>query len=522
MARKSRGQHNHQTALSNDNTKDISANQWNDVGSTPAHVETGMFATLNSVSTVTLSSGALLPVDTYSIVQASGSPASDTLKNITNTNTNVADWIVLTANAADTITVNHNDSGSGNIFLLGAVNKTLLSTVPMILFRVGTNWYEFAITGTIVNANISASAAIAYGKLNLSGSVVNADISNSAAIAYSKLNLGTSIVNADIATAAAIRITKLQAATTDVLKDENGNTQLKFTTTSSAVNFTKFINAATLSNPTIIADGTDTNIGLLLTGKGTGKIQIADSTDNTKIYQWDLSGATTAKKVTMVSSHTDDRTITLPDATATLAGINFAQTWTAAQTFTTGLLKVADVADSNGNKSLAVSATGSAVDYLTFVNAATASPATVQIQATGSDSNINIKAVPKGTGVAFGYSETMMIPMSDESTTAVAGTGTKVTVYMPWAGSIAAVYQSANTAPTTSAITLDILGNGGSTIFSTKPTIAAAANTGSNGVLTSTPTTFSQGDKIQFQVNTVDTGGTTKGLKMYLVVYRTA
>lgn len=61
----------------------------------------------------------------------------------------------------------------------------------------------------IVNTNISASAAIAYSKLNLATSIVNADISASAAIAYSKLNLSTSILNADINASAAIATTKL-------------------------------------------------------------------------------------------------------------------------------------------------------------------------------------------------------------------------------------------------------------------------------------------------------------------------
>lgn len=41
--------------------------------------------------------------------------------------------------------------------------------------------------GTIVNGDISASAAIAYSKLNLALSIVNGDISASAAIAHSKL-----------------------------------------------------------------------------------------------------------------------------------------------------------------------------------------------------------------------------------------------------------------------------------------------------------------------------------------------
>jgi len=41
--------------------------------------------------------------------------------------------------------------------------------------------------GSIVNANIGASAAIAYSKLSLTDSILNADINSSAAIASSKL-----------------------------------------------------------------------------------------------------------------------------------------------------------------------------------------------------------------------------------------------------------------------------------------------------------------------------------------------
>jgi len=72
---------------------------------------------------------------------------------------------------------------------------------------------KLALTGSIVNADINASAAIAYSKLALTSSIVNADISGSAAIAYSKLALTGSIVNADIASGAAIAVNKLAALT---------------------------------------------------------------------------------------------------------------------------------------------------------------------------------------------------------------------------------------------------------------------------------------------------------------------
>lgn len=55
----------------------------------------------------------------------------------------------------------------------------------------GTVTSTMILDGTIVNGDISASAAIAYSKLSLTGSIVNADISASAAIAISKLAAST-------------------------------------------------------------------------------------------------------------------------------------------------------------------------------------------------------------------------------------------------------------------------------------------------------------------------------------------
>ena len=58
----------------------------------------------------------------------------------------------------------------------------------------GSAW----VSSTIVNANVDASAAITYSKLNLNNSIVNADVSSSAAIAYSKLSLNNSIESTDL------------------------------------------------------------------------------------------------------------------------------------------------------------------------------------------------------------------------------------------------------------------------------------------------------------------------------------
>ena len=56
--------------------------------------------------------------------------------------------------------------------------------------------------------------------------------------------------------------------------DENGNEQIIFQTTSSAVNQIDITNAATGNAPSISATGDDTNIGLTLTPKGSGAVVI--------------------------------------------------------------------------------------------------------------------------------------------------------------------------------------------------------------------------------------------------------
>ena len=58
--------------------------------------------------------------------------------------------------------------------------------------------------------------------------------------------------------------------------DENGNEQLIFKTTSSAVNQIDITNAATGGHPLIQASGDDTNINLKLDGKGSGVVNVVD------------------------------------------------------------------------------------------------------------------------------------------------------------------------------------------------------------------------------------------------------
>jgi len=102
---------------------------------------------------------------------------------------------------AKTDTVRFRNNANGADLALGIDGTDRLTFNSVVLATAGV--------ASIVNADISASAAIAYSKLALTGAILNADVSASAAIAYSKLALTGSIVNADVSASAAIAYSKL-------------------------------------------------------------------------------------------------------------------------------------------------------------------------------------------------------------------------------------------------------------------------------------------------------------------------
>lgn len=57
-------------------------------------------------------------------------------------------------------------------------------------------------------------------------------------------------------------------------------------------------------------------------------VVFVNTSDTAKKAKFSLGGATTAKTLTLISSHTDDRSVTIPDATTTLVGTDVAQTLT--------------------------------------------------------------------------------------------------------------------------------------------------------------------------------------------------
>jgi hypothetical protein len=155
---------------------------------------------------------------------------------------------------------------------------------------------------------------------------------------------------------------------------------LKVSTVASQVNSFQIYGHATGNSPTLTAIGSDTNIGLSIAAKGTGTISIS-------------SGGQQAFNVTTATgSDFTNYYNTTGDLNYTAAGgstnINFAFASKG-----TGAFNFA----SSGGRQAAITHTASAVNYLQLTGAATGAAPT--ISAAGSDTNINLKLTPKGTGV---------------------------------------------------------------------------------------------------------------------------
>jgi hypothetical protein len=107
------------------------------------------------------------------------------------------------------------------------------------------------------------------------------------------------------------------------LADANGNEQIIFTTTASAVNELTLANAATGGNPTITASGGDTDVGISLQIKGSGTIKFNPSGGNiivggaasaSELRFLEPSGSGTNYTAFKTQAQSADITYTLPSA----------------------------------------------------------------------------------------------------------------------------------------------------------------------------------------------------------------
>lgn len=164
--------------------------------------------------------------------------------------------------------------------------------------------------GKVTNTMLAGS--IAYSKLSLSGSIINADISASAAIVYSKLNLTGSILNADLVGG----ITTAKLASQNVSQFTNDSS---YATTSAVTQRQSMFYACGVFNPTtsttyffgsnpVYAPVTATNQSrqIIISRGGTiNKITLQASSGNAQSetgFNLIVKNVTTSTSVTFISS----------------------------------------------------------------------------------------------------------------------------------------------------------------------------------------------------------------------------
>jgi hypothetical protein len=104
----------------------------------------------------------------------------------------------------------------------GAITEAKLAAGSVTSSKIGSGAVEASniASGAITNTQVSASAAIAYSKLNLGTSIVNADVSASAAIADTKL---ATIASSGKVSNSATTATSVNTASAIVARDASGD-----------------------------------------------------------------------------------------------------------------------------------------------------------------------------------------------------------------------------------------------------------------------------------------------------------
>ena len=223
------------------------------------------------------------------VLAATSSPVLDANRTITIDCNNTAATIALT----------------GNVSLAG----TLTTTGHNLTVACGAAARTLTLAGDL---NIAGNVTTTIGTVALA-----ADAGGSSALTLPATGTVATLAGSESLSSKTLAAPKI--ATTDGIFDAAGAEYVIFTEGGTPITYIGIHSANTLTAPEIRGEG-ETNTDLLLAGSGTGNVYIGDGADTSKDITFELVGATTAKTMTITSSHSDDRTLTLPNATDTLVG----------------------------------------------------------------------------------------------------------------------------------------------------------------------------------------------------------
>lgn len=166
-----------------------------------------------------------------------------------------------------------------------------------------------------------------------------------------------------------------------------GVKQMQISHTDSTVNYLDATGAAAGNSPVFKSAGSNTNVGMIISSKGTGNVnfyshdvgalQVQIGSVASAVNYINIGGAATGNNCVMSTQGSDSN-----------IGLTVYTQGSGAYKFMT---------NNNGQQQFGITHTASAVNYLNVTGAATgAGPA---LQALGSDTNIDLNLTPKGSGV---------------------------------------------------------------------------------------------------------------------------
>jgi hypothetical protein len=205
---------------------------------------------------------------------------------------------------------------------------------------VGSWAVDSAGTGTVQSVSVTTANGV-------SGTVAASTTTPAITIALGAITPTSSTVSGNVSVGGDLIATSL--------KSTAGNQTLLLSPIASSVNYVAIEPSVTGSAVHIYAQGADGSIGLHLSPKGTGYVNIQDGADESKRIRFGASGNGTGMITTIESASTASQTITLPNATTTLAGLAVAQTFSAANAFSAiTTVSNATTSTSTGNGALVV------------------------------------------------------------------------------------------------------------------------------------------------------------------------
>ena len=153
--------------------------------------------------------------------------------------------------------------------VFAAINSSNSGTSRPSSATTGTFWLDTSSSGSnlLILKFFDGSDDITFATFNTSTNTVDVSDSASDLVGDTTPQLGGNLDT---------NSSNIQFDDAHGITDDSDNEQLIFQKTSSAVNFLEITNQATGSNPSLSANGDDTNVGLEFSTKGTGAIKFND------------------------------------------------------------------------------------------------------------------------------------------------------------------------------------------------------------------------------------------------------